>query len=212
MNRVAFLVDGFNLYHSLEEASAARGNVTTKWLDLRSFCRSYLQLIGADAVLADIFYFSALASYREARDPDVTRRHLNYIECLRATGVQVRLGRFKKRFRSCPHCSKEILSHEEKETDVAIGVKLAELCWRDLCDSAALITGDSDLVPAITSVKAHFPKKAVISISPFQRIGFELERLCDKSFRAKSRSYLPHQFPDPFELPSGEKVAKPPTW
>jgi len=40
MGRTAFLVDGFNLYHSLKDAQFALGGRSTRWLDLRSFCSS----------------------------------------------------------------------------------------------------------------------------------------------------------------------------
>ncbi|TMQ72532.1 MAG: NYN domain-containing protein [Candidatus Eisenbacteria bacterium] len=85
MRRTTFLIDGFNLYHSLCVASLDLGRVSTKWLDIRSMCASYLAQIGGGAALQDIFYFSALAAYRLALDPDVTKRHRTYIECLRAT-------------------------------------------------------------------------------------------------------------------------------
>ena len=44
MARVTFLVDGFNLYHSLEEASLAMGGVGTKWLDLNALCETFSPL------------------------------------------------------------------------------------------------------------------------------------------------------------------------
>ena len=41
MNRTTFLVDVFNLYHSVKEAGKDLG-VPTKWLDLRSLLSFYL--------------------------------------------------------------------------------------------------------------------------------------------------------------------------
>ena len=64
MNRTAFLVDGFNLYHSLVDASRDTGGVGTKWLDLRALCASYLSGIGGGAQISQIVYFSALAVHR----------------------------------------------------------------------------------------------------------------------------------------------------
>ena len=52
MGRTAFLVDGFNLYHSLKDAQLALGGQSTRWLDLRSFCSSYLPHIGRTARLS----------------------------------------------------------------------------------------------------------------------------------------------------------------
>ena len=71
MGRIAFLVDGFNLYHSLKDASFRLGlrGAGTRWLDLRSLCASFLHAIGGGAQLSSIFYFSALARHLEARGP-----------------------------------------------------------------------------------------------------------------------------------------------
>ncbi len=46
MNRVVFIVDGFNLYHSLKRAHPAQEKAKTRWLDLYRLCSSKLHLIG----------------------------------------------------------------------------------------------------------------------------------------------------------------------
>lgn len=46
MNRTVFIVDGFNLYHSVVDAARDAPGATTKWLDLRKLCSSYLPLAG----------------------------------------------------------------------------------------------------------------------------------------------------------------------
>jgi hypothetical protein len=65
MNRTVFLIDGFNLYHSVVETSNdfGLGGKGTKWLDLNSLCSSYLHLSGNNSILHDIYYFSAYAEY-----------------------------------------------------------------------------------------------------------------------------------------------------
>lgn len=52
VNRVVFLVDGFNVYHSLRQATRDSGE-TLKWLDLHALCNSYVQssLFGEAGVL-----------------------------------------------------------------------------------------------------------------------------------------------------------------
>jgi len=63
MIRTVFLVDGFNLYHSLIEAQRDEGGASTKWLDLRGICKSFLpvagRVAGDRADLERIHYFSA---------------------------------------------------------------------------------------------------------------------------------------------------------
>ncbi len=74
MNRTAFLVDGFNLYHSLRTAGYELG-MDVRWLNLHSLLSSYLSAIGMNTRLASIHYFSALAHHLEERQPGVTHRH-----------------------------------------------------------------------------------------------------------------------------------------
>lgn len=86
MNRTVFLADGFNLYHSLVQAQIDGGGTTTKWLDLRSLCSSFLPLIGRisseRATLERIYYFSAPPTHRSQ---DKQARHAIYMRCLRGT-------------------------------------------------------------------------------------------------------------------------------
>ncbi len=77
MSRTIFLIDGFNVYHSLKQASmdlrlAGRG---TRWLNLNELCRTSLSSIGAAATLEGIIYFSAYAKHRIPMDADVINRH-----------------------------------------------------------------------------------------------------------------------------------------
>ena len=214
MTRTAFLLDGFNLYHSLKDASFRLGlrGGGTRWLDLHSFCSSFLHIVGGGAQISSIHYFSALARHLEATRPDVTARHLAYIECLRARGVLVELAQFKEKRISCPHCHQEIRRHEEKETDVAIAVTLIELFLRDECDAAVLVTGDSDIAPALRLAQRQFPGKAIYCCLPFNRQSLELKSLARKSFKVAKERYARHQFPDPMVLRDGRVVPKPAGW
>src|SRR4030042_2904612 len=93
MRRVAFLVDGFNLYHSVVDLGRNNKGLCLKWLDIDSLCNSFLHLLGKDTILEHIYYFSAYAFH--LKDPGVIQRHRSYIECLEATGITAELGRFK---------------------------------------------------------------------------------------------------------------------
>ena len=84
--RVSFIVDGFNLYHSLLDAEKAVGTCV-KWLDLRNLCASFLSAIGDGAQLAEVYYFSAFAYYRDKVDPGTTSRHRAFAACLHDSGV-----------------------------------------------------------------------------------------------------------------------------
>lgn len=188
---------------------AGRG---TKWLDLKRLCASYLSQIGGGAQLERIYYFSALATHLEAVKPDVTIRHRLYLECLEDAGVTVELSRFKIKDVTCPNCRRVFQRAEEKETDVAVACKLVEVLYRDECDTAVLVTGDTDIAPAVRTVSTLFPLKRVCFAFPFGRKNKELAKLVTTSFRISKESYARYQFPDPLTLSSGKVVAKPKTW
>ena len=78
-NRVCFLVDGFNVYHSIIQALETQPTASMKWLDLQAFCTSFLPVISRDAKLEKVFYFSAFADFR----PDKAARHAVLVGALR---------------------------------------------------------------------------------------------------------------------------------
>lgn len=66
VSRTVFLVDGFNLYHSVRAAQRRlRGNPSTKWLGIRRLCQQQLHVVGTDERISGIHYFSALATHLE---------------------------------------------------------------------------------------------------------------------------------------------------
>jgi uncharacterized LabA/DUF88 family protein len=212
MTRVTFIIDGFNLYHSVSEASRNLKGASTKWLDIKKLCSSYIYLFGKTAVLAEIYYFSALAKHLEARNPDVTKRHRDFIKCLEATGVVAEINRFKKKSMRCPSCNHLFDRYEEKETDVAVAIKLLELFITDSSDIVVLVTGDTDLAPVVRTTKNLFASKKVVFAFPYKRKNQELAKLAPESFEIKKEQYIKHQFSDPYVLPDGSKVCKPSKW
>ncbi len=215
VNRTSFLIDGFNIYHSVKNASYDLGLRAsgTKWLDIRTLCASYLASIGNNAQMQELYYFSAFATHRLVIDPHVVERQENYLECLKASGLIVEMFRFKKKKIPCVKCNKSFNRFEEKETDVAIGAKLLELLFLDKCDTVMLVTGDTDVVPAVKTAQTLFPNKMVGFLLPYKRHNQELADLCPTlNFRIKKESYARHQFADPFLLPSGKPIVKPAKW
>lgn len=214
MTRTSFLIDGFNLYHSVKTASHDLGlsGSGTRWLDIRSMCQSYLHLIGTTARLSEIYYFSALAKHLEMRKPDVTVRHQAYIRCLEDSGVKIELHRFKKSLTVCKKCSQTFNRREEKETDVAMATRMLELLFLDECDTIVLVTGDTDIVPAVKTAQKIFTNKEIVFMMPYKRHNKELANLVSRHFDISSSNYTKHQFPDPFITKKGKTVVKPLSW
>ena len=215
MNRTSFLIDGFNLYHSLREASDHLGldGKRTRWLNIWSFAKSYLSWCGNGAQLQDVYFFTALAKHLQKSKPGVVSRHKLYLRCLESTGVTVVQGRFKARAPIiCHGCGRKIRLHEEKETDVSLAVKMFELCYFDACDTVVIVTGDTDLAPAIRTVKRLFPDNKIGVAMPYQRHNAELARIVHMAVNINRDRYTQHQFSDPFILSNGKEISKPGDW
>lgn len=212
MKRVCFLIDGFNLYHSVKDLDQKLG-IKAKWLDLKSLCQSYIYLFGKDAVLHDVYYFSAYPNHLSSKKPDTIARHKNFVTCLEDMGVKVILGRFKEKKVYCNSCKKVVIKHEEKETDVAIAIKIIELFHSDSCDIQVIVSGDTDLAPAVRTSLSLFKDKQICFAFPFDRKMKELSKLSTlNSFSISAGNYQKHILPDPYLLKNGQKIPKPTNW
>lgn len=142
----------------------------------------------------------------------MTARHRTYLRCLRETGIVTYLSRFKKKESRCPHCHNRIIRHEEKETDVTMAISVLRLFWEDSCDTQVLVTGDTDLLPAVKLSRNLFPDRKIVFAFPYKRKNKELMQLCPGSFTINKKQYVNHQFPNPFKSKSGKEISKPSGW
>lgn len=231
--RIRFLVDGFNLYHSVKAAERQLGGPPLRWLNISALCQTVVQsAFGPGNTLEGVHYFSALAKHLEQRKPDVVRRHRTFIEALKTTGVEVTLAEFKRkdhqkgldevriqvrplrRWFALPISGVRLSyrTHEEKETDVAIACKLLELLSNGTCDAAMLVTGDTDIAPAIRTARALYPQALVGVAFPFARHNQALEKIASKHVKISAAQYAAHQFPSVVIGRKGRQIAKPATW
>jgi uncharacterized LabA/DUF88 family protein len=211
MMQVGFLVDGFNLYHSILEIER-NTEYCTKWLNINSLCKSYLHHLGKQAELQSIHYFTALPHHLTEQHPDRVNRHNKYLKCLASTGIEIHIGRFKEKTVFCKNCRTWFIKHEEKETDVALGVTIVELFFKKLCDAVVVVTGDTDLLPATEKCRFLFPDKKILFVFPYKRKNKELKIKFPDSFRINVKQYIKHQFPNPVVLSDREEIYKPDTW
>jgi hypothetical protein len=126
--------------------------------------------------------------------------------------VQVVKGNFKRKNLKCKVCFQPYTSHEEKETDVNIALRLLECFLNDECDTVVLVTGDTDLVTAIATSKRLFPKKRIGIAFPYLRTNEHFKTVADFTFKLSIHSYKRHQFPNPVLLADGTRLFKPSTW
>ena len=164
--RVAVYVDGFNLYHALDDLQRPH----LKWLNLRKLAD--LLISRQSQRIVKVCYFTAAPDhFQNTGSVDKLLRHRAYTTALAAKGVIVVPGSFALRHRIYRGRNHRVVCqhHEEKKTDVALAVHLLNDAWCDVYDRALVICVDTDQTPASAMVQTHFPDKAVICVSPPER-------------------------------------------
>ncbi|MGH9861489.1 MAG: NYN domain-containing protein [Candidatus Acidiferrales bacterium] len=85
-----------------------------------------------------------------------------------SAGVRVVFGKLKRRDVRCRLCGGVFTKPEEKQTDVNIAIELLRLAVADRYDKAILISGDTDLLPAVKAVQTTFPGKQIGVVLPIR--------------------------------------------
>lgn len=206
-----------------------------KWLDLPSLLVSITHEIEPQSRTAEINYFTAPVQPSLA-----TRGHQSkhaqdtYIRALKAKGVNVYMGRHRLDHRKAPRfISREVPASradqvdiwnlEEKETDVRIGIGMYRLAAKQYyrgdhqVDQIVLVSGDTDMTPALEALREDFPALKIGVILPHRRglegrVAGSLKKNADWMRHSISEAELAAcQFPD--RLPTRKKPAiKPDYW
>lgn len=193
--RTFVYIDGFNLYHALDDL----GESHLKWLDLWSLSE---KLLRGDQTLSAVKYFTAYATWRTAS----YRRHQRYVQALEVQGVTPIIGRFKAKTVNCQaRCRQPYTTHEEKETDVNIGVHLMADALTDRFDRALVISADTDLNSAVQLARAEAPGKRVDLVAPPGRKNRNSVALFEITKGRVRNSLLPERL----NLPDGKVVVRP---
>jgi uncharacterized LabA/DUF88 family protein len=207
--RTIVYIDGFNLYYG-----AVRDVPALKWLNIEKLCR---QLRPNDD-LQKIKYFTALIGGPTKPNQEIYLRALATLPT-----VEVILGRFKeKKYRcgvvACTHTAADrwYSKPEEKRTDVNIAVSMVDDAYQNACDNVVLISGDSDLVAGVATVRSRFSTKKITlyvpARNPLRAAAFEL-RAAVHRHRELPLIMLPHcQFPDTIPDGSGGTLTRPAAW
>jgi uncharacterized LabA/DUF88 family protein len=154
--RIAAFIDGFNLYHAVDDLAQHH----LKWVNLRKVAAIFSPADMHD--LTHVLYFSAYAKWR----PSAMRRHTENVSALETVGVRPVMGRFMDKERKCRKCGDTFTVPEEKRTDVNIALQVVMHAIVDNYDRALLFTGDSDQVPTVELVRQLFPSKEVVVVAP----------------------------------------------
>jgi uncharacterized LabA/DUF88 family protein len=161
--RVAFFVDGFNLYHAINALRVEH----YKWLDLTTLANTFID--PNKMILESVHYFTSEPTH--IRDRTVLARHRAYTNALQSKGVRVILGSFKKaeercQVVTCTHSERQFTRNREKHTDVNIAIHMLQGAYENEFDIAYLISADSDLVPVVRMLTNAPLNKTIRVVAP----------------------------------------------
>lgn len=211
--RVIVFIDGFNLYHAIDDLDwnpVTKEHKNTKhflkWLNLWALGNALIHPKNDQLVAG--YYFSAFARWL---DRPAQERHRSYVAALISTGIIPVMGIFKKKPRSCPRCKQRWNGHEEKESDVNLATYLVRLAFEDAFDKAIIFTADTDLAPAIRTVREAFPDKEIRVAIPEKRLNrsIALETAASGRIRITESHFGNNLFPPEITLPDGSKIKRP---
>ncbi len=200
--RVIAYVDGFNLYFGLKK----KGWRYYYWLNIKTLCE---QLIAPGQKLLSIKYFTS----RVNGDPSKSGRQDAFIRALKTIpNMEILHGRYGTRGYRCHHCTYEGQVPTEKMTDVRIASEMIADAFQNKYDTAFLVSGDRDLVPAVEIIRDIFPHRHIKVIFPPKRRCDDLEKVAS-SVKYINKTHLQRSiFPDIIDRPGLTQLTRPSTW
>jgi len=177
--RVITYIDGFNLYFGIRAEAIKRGSRHNPdprwyrhlWLDMVALGENMLNPM--QKLVATKYFTAAIIASAEKQD-----RQNKYLDALRTRPrIEVILGRFEPDRKECDRCGHPAYHPQEKKTDVNIATSLIVDALDDKFDTAIIVSGDSDLAPALDVVKKKKPEKRLVVAFPPNRYSKELEDL-----------------------------------
>ncbi|HRK43548.1 MAG TPA: NYN domain-containing protein [Gemmobacter sp.] len=160
MTRSAVYVDGFNLYHAINDLNEPY----LKWLNLWRL--SELMSKGHATVVTEVVFCTAFFP----GDTGKRSRHTAYIDALANVGVETRLGHTTKEPMECEAdkkgCGKRWDAPREKETDINVSLAAYRGAVTDRYDVCFIVSADTDQAATFRALKRDFPNKKLITVVP----------------------------------------------
>jgi uncharacterized LabA/DUF88 family protein len=202
MKRVIAYIDGYNLYYGLKD----KGWKWFYWLNVAALAN---HLLKPDQTLLFTKYFTSIV----LQPVDRHDRQNTFLEALKTQdGIEITYGHFLSDVITCRNCGHTHITHHEKMTDVNIAVELLVDAYQDRYDLALLVTGDSDLVGPIKSIRRLFPEKSIIVAFPPKRVSEALKRTANGYTYIGPDSLSKSVFPDEIVKPDGFILKRPNRW
>jgi hypothetical protein len=204
-------IDGYNWYHAV-----FKHHPEWKWLNIQSF----FETLRLDDDVIAVKLFSSMIN--PLPDPSALERQEKYFSALKTLPkVRIILGKFQPRQVTCrAQCRQNYMVDEEKKTDVNMAVEIMSDAIDGKAGLLCVVTGDSDIQPAIEWVSKRHPSLKITVYVPALPVD-QRDRRTDY-YKTKGLNvgcqFLPlgdlnkHQLPHNVKLENKTFSCKPETW
>lgn len=200
--RVIAYIDGFNLYQGMREGGLRH----CYWLNLEALIT---RLLKPSQTLARIRYFTASV----VGNHDKGRRQATYLDALRLLpSVTIQFGVYQSEPIRCGRCHVNWTIPKEKQTDVAIATAMMLDAHNRACETAMLVTGDSDLIPPVQAIRKNFTDMRVVVAFPPNRVTRQLQQTAHAHIFINRATLEDCQFDDAVLKPNGHTLRRPGKW
>jgi uncharacterized LabA/DUF88 family protein len=226
--RTIIYIDGLNLYHGICESNRK----DLLWLNLVEFANSLIQ---PDESIEHIRYFTTIPKMPPPHIcpyvqhlkniPLKRQRHEYWLKVIRSMSrpINIYYGSVSFDKLDCVRCvyvqhlpiqQRIRYQPKEKRTDVNIGIQLIRDAYNDYFDSAYMISGDSDFIPAVALLKADFRNRKTIHMRfpPYRDAKYKYKKIADSVDNLKISDLEQFVLDDPYRAPNGTVFNKPPNW
>lgn len=234
---VNIYIDWFNLYYAIQKKIKDSSSWWRKEFQRCDFHKLFSHFLKEDEEINTIYFFSAYRVW----DQWVIDRHIAYISALSNHNIRPILWKYLSKTNTYTKgknpieailCDKTIESplayidlltslsywtYEEKETDVKIALQIVEDAFLGKYDHAYIISWDSDITPAIETVR-KLVKQWVISSKLFSSIlvpgtkGKKIRKLCNYQYDITTKQMIDSVLPHNIIIDNTTTISIPKEW
>lgn len=198
--RGGFYVDGFNLYHALDDIKKPY----LKWLSLRRLAERVAK--GHAHSIDHLVFCTAFFP----GDFGKRKRHEAYNAAQAAQGSRIVLGHTTTEPMSCKGCGRLWGQPREKETDTNVALSAFHDVAAGLVDVVFLVTADTDQAATLRFLRDHHPLvKRIVVTPPGREKSKHLRDLSDANPALHEADIDACILPDMFNGPSGRLIVRP---
>ncbi len=141
-DQVMVFIDGSNFYHNLRTSGFNTKIDFKKFSDLLCRGRRHVRT----------YYYNT--PLKQEEDPTEYRKQQTFFDALRRTPyLELKLGYFLKKTKTCPNCSNVLSFPVEKGCDVTLAVDMMSMGYKGIYDVGILVSSDGDFANACQCVK-----------------------------------------------------------